>query len=361
MERDGLATDFAAGVMLLLHIRTGFAQHTQSIHPQQGSRMAKRVGIIALLHESNTFLDQPTTMDHFASDVLCDGDQVLNTFRGSQHEVGGFVEILDATPDVQPLGVFAARAVPYGVITTDCWEALMTRMQNQLQAIGPLDGLLVAPHGAAVAAHRFDADGDWLMRVRHRVGLSVPIIGTLDLHANVSLTMINACQALLGYRTNPHLDQRARGAAAAVLMLRTLRGEIHPTQTLVQLPLCVNIERQATGEPHGQRLWAAAEQMLVQHHAMLDVSCFYGFPYADVPEMGSSVLTVTDSEKQLAQRTAGELAKFWWQRRQEFSSQLLSMDQAVARAGRHRDKTARSGCWTWEITSAVVRRAMEPY
>lgn len=288
----------------------------------------KRVGIIALLHESNTFLDEPTTLEHFRTNLLATGQAVIDAFRGSQHEVGGFIDSLAENSDIEMVGIFGARAMPYGTITADCWNALLSQLEESLKSALPLDGLLVAPHGATVAAPAPDADGDWLQRVRSIVGPSMPIIGTLDLHANVSPAMTQPCQALFGYRTNPHLDQRARGLEAGRTMMRTLSGEISPQLALVQLPLCVNIERQATSEEHGQRLWAEAER-LQSLPGMISVSCLYGFPYSDVHEMGATVLAVSEHSRELADSVARQMADFWWSMRSEFTGQLVSVDDAI--------------------------------
>ncbi|MFM7923908.1 MAG: M81 family metallopeptidase, partial [Planctomycetaceae bacterium] len=126
----------------------------------------KRVGIIALLHESNTFLNQPTTLEHFKSNLLATGDDVLKAFHGAPHEVGGFLQALTENSDFLPVGIFAARAMPYGTITAECWSQLTQQLLNSLLAAGKLDGLLVAPHGATVAENAADADGHWLQLVR---------------------------------------------------------------------------------------------------------------------------------------------------------------------------------------------------
>ncbi len=107
-----------------------------------------------------------------------------------------------------------------------------------------------------------DGDGYWLAQLRSHVGKELPIIGTLDAHANLSQQMVDACQALVAYRTNPHLDQRERGMEAARLMVRTVRGEIRPTMAASFPPLVVNIERQCTSEPHWQPLYQLADQQL---------------------------------------------------------------------------------------------------
>lgn len=294
--------------------------------------MKKRVGIIALLHESNTFLERPTVLKDFEANLLCTGDEVLRTSRGTQHEVGGFIAAIEGASDAEAVGIFAARAMPYGPITRETWETLMSRLLAALLEAGPLDGLLVAPHGATVAEGALDADGDWLSRVRQAVGPEMPIIGTLDLHANVSPLMVESCDALFGYRSNPHLDQKQRGIEAGVLMLQTLRGGTRPTEALVQLPMCINIERQATEEPHGKKLWGEAERLARETPGLLSISCLYGFPYSDVEEMSGSVIAVTAGNPELAQRSAQQMAKFWWEMRNEFLGKMVSVGAAIEQA-----------------------------
>src|SRR5207244_2567339 len=125
-------------------------------------------------------------------------------------------------------------------------------------------GSQTRPHGATVAANHPDADGHWLTRLRQRFGRKFPIIGTLDLHANVSPAMTAACDALIAYRTNPHLDQRQRGIDAAKLMARTVRGEVKPTMAAAFPPLAVNIERQLCAEAPCRDVYEFADAMLTQ-------------------------------------------------------------------------------------------------
>jgi microcystin degradation protein MlrC len=288
-----------------------------------------RVGIIALLQESNTFIAGATTLAHFEADMLLEGDAIRARFDGTHHEVGGFFaglaeEAIDAVP------IFAARALPYGIVTADAFDALLARMDAAIDRAGPLDGLLVAPHGATVAANHPDADGHWLTRLRERFGRKMPIIGTLDLHANVSPKMVAACDALIGYRTNPHLDQRRRGIEAAKLMARTLRGEVKPTMAAAFPPLAINIERQLTAERPCNLIYEYANEMLHQV-GVLSNSVILGFPYADVEEMGASAIVVTDSDFSQAAALVADLEKYWWDRRAEFVGQMTSIDAALVR------------------------------
>jgi microcystin degradation protein MlrC len=291
-----------------------------------------RVGILALLQESNTFLAGRTTLAHFEQDLLAEGDAVRARLADAHHEVGGFFAGL-AEAGAIAVPVIAARALPYGVVTADAWDALLARMDAALDRAGPLDGLLVAPHGSTVSENHPDADGHWLTRLRQRYPRPIPIIGTLDLHANLSPAMAAACDAFVAYLTNPHLDQRERGREAARLMVRTLRGEVRPVTAAAFPPLAVNIECQATAEEPCRSLFALAETVRVRP-GVLAVSVLLGFPYADVAEMGAAVTVTTDADAALAQRLADELTAAWWARREEFTGRLVSVEDAVVRAAR---------------------------
>jgi microcystin degradation protein MlrC len=291
-----------------------------------------RVGIIAFLQESNTFLAGRTTLADFERDLLCEGEEVRRRFAGSHHEVGGFLDVLN-DEGIEAVPIFAARALPYGVITADSFDELLRRMLAELDRAGPLDGVLVAPHGATVAENAPDADGHWLAAVRGRVGPKVPIIGTLDLHANLSPKMVAACDALIAYQSNPHLDQKQRGADAASLMARTLRGEVRPVVAAAFPPMAVSIERQATAEPQWHRPLTVAE-VHRRFPGVLSNSLLHGFPYADVREMGAAVVTVADADRSMAQGMADELARFWWGRRHEFVGHLIGVAEAIDHASR---------------------------
>ncbi len=257
-----------------------------------------RVGIIALQHESNTFLPQATSLEDFRRNVLLTGEAVREHFRNSHHEVGGFFNGLwSAGMEAVPL--FAAIATPGGVVTDDAFGHLLTEMLDCLDGAGPLAGILAAPHGAGVSEKIPDMDGHWLGLVRQRLGQAKPIIATIDPHANLSAAMVSACQAIIPYRTNPHVDQHARGLEAAVLMVRTLRGEVRPTMAAVFPTVAINIAAQHTESPPSLELVRLADAQL-KLPGVLSNGVVLGFPYADVPEMGSSFVVVTDNDQEQA-------------------------------------------------------------
>jgi microcystin degradation protein MlrC len=289
-----------------------------------------RIGIIALLQESNTFIGQPTTFAHFEQELLVTGEAVRERLAGTHHEVGGMFHALDdAGEEVVP--IFAARAVPYGVIEASAIQRLLETMFAALDQAGKLDGVLVAPHGATVSATFPDVDGHWLSELRKRVGPHVPIIGTLDPHANLSPEMVAATDALIAYRTNPHLDQRARGIDAARMIIETVRGKVRPTMAAAYPPLAINIERQHTAEEPCHSLYRFADQQLLNDRLLIN-SIILGFPYADVPKMGSSTIAVTHDDQALAQKMADELAGYLWTHREDFLGQFVSPDEALDKA-----------------------------
>ena len=288
-----------------------------------------RIGILGLLHESNTFVTRPTTIENFRETVLLNGDAIPPEFNGAHHEIGGFLAGVDAAGETA-VPIFVARALPAGTIDAESFDELTQLLLAALDSAGPLDGLLVAPHGATVAANWPDADGHWLSLVRERVGDSMPIVGTIDPHANLSQQMVDAVDALIAYRSNPHLDQRDRGFEAASLLVRTLRGEVRPTMAAAFPPMAISIEQQETGAAHLAPHYDYANTQL-QQSGVLTNSIVLGFPYADVAEMGSATIVVTDGDKALAQSLADEIAGRLWQHRDELRGSLLSVEEALNR------------------------------
>jgi microcystin degradation protein MlrC len=292
-----------------------------------------RIGILALLQESNTFISEPTTFRHFEEELLLTGEAMRQRFAGAHHEISGMLHALEEL-GAEAVPIFAARALPFGVIQKEAIDRVLAMLFAELDKAlkgGKIDGILVAPHGATVSEPYPDVDGHWLSEVRRRVGKEMPIVGTLDPHGNLSPQMVEACDALIAYRTNPHLDQKARGIDAARLMIRTVNGEQRPTMAAAFPPMAINIEKQCTNEEPCYSFYKMADEQLKDERVRFN-SIMLGFPYADVAEMGSAVIVVTNDDQPLAQKCADELARAMWDRREEFVGTLISIDEALDRA-----------------------------
>jgi microcystin degradation protein MlrC len=301
----------------------------------------RRVGIVAILQESNTFLHAPTTLSDFRRELLVRGDGVRDAFAAAHHEVGGFFAGLEAA-GLEAVPLLAARALPGGTMTATTAAAVLEMLDEAISRAGRLDGLLVAPHGATVSETEPDFDGHWLGRARRAVG-PIPIIGTIDPHANLSPAMVAATDALVAYRTNPHVDQRDRGMEAAALMAATLAGRVRPTQAAAFPPLAINIECQDPVSfpclPHYEAAARLREPFAalpvaadVPPGTVLSTSIVLGFPYADVPEMGSAAIVVTHADAAAAAWRAERLAAGMWEARETFLPELLDVGRAIDRA-----------------------------
>lgn len=286
-----------------------------------------RVGILGFLHESNTFLGVPTRWEDFASTSMSTGDAVRDRWAGAHHELGGFfagceAEGLTAVPG------FATLAVPSGAIAAEDFERIADAILQGLAAVGEVDGLLVALHGATVSEKFRDADGEVLRRIRAKTGRALPIVITLDLHANVSKDMVELSDAIVAYRTNPHLDQRERGEEAARLLARMLWDEVKPVMALATPPLAVPIAAQLSDSLF---LFDDLREVLTWP-GILSASVCLGFYYADVEEMGTSFLAVADGDVTLARKAADWMADRAWARRNELLPALPTPAEAVAAA-----------------------------
>ncbi|MBA63299.1 MAG: hypothetical protein CMJ76_13155 [Planctomycetaceae bacterium] len=293
----------------------------------------KRIGVIGFLHESNTFISMPTTYESFQNDWLLEGDKFRQGMSGAHHETTGFFAALDDNIDeFEAVPIMLARAVPYGTITADAYSRIVDHILLRLKHAGPLDGLLAAPHGATVSAQQPDADGYWLSEVRKIIGPDVPMIATLDPHGNLSQKMANACDGMISYRSNPHLDQLQVGRQAAELLFETLRGKVTPVMAVATPPIAINIQKQETSHEPCLSLYQLANQQLTDK-SVLTNSIMLGFPYSDVEEMGAAFIVVTDNDQAKAKTLVAQLEAYLFEHRQAFQADLESVEQTVAKCG----------------------------
>jgi microcystin degradation protein MlrC len=262
----------------------------------QSSPMKKRIALLGIYHETNTFIDSPTTLDDFRNGYWLEGAAIRTEYEGAHHEISGIIEVLDSCADVELIPVLYVSATPGGKIAKEASRFILEKMMSALESVLPVDGCIIVPHGAAVSEEYTDMDGHWMSLLRTRLGNNIPITGTLDPHANVSRKMVDATNALVAYATNPHIDQYATGKKAAMMMVNILRGKIEPLQQLVQLPMAISIEQQNTSQEPCADLYDYVNHVAGQHD-LLSASVILGFPYADVEEMGSAYILIADKKK----------------------------------------------------------------
>lgn len=270
--------------------------------------MSLKIALLGIYHESNTYVQQVTTLSDFQNGHCLKGDAIRSEYQKAHHEIGGMIEVLDQE-GIEVVPVMYAEATPGGTISSETYKILLDDMMQELEKVLPVDGCLVVPHGAGVSEDFPDMDGHWLSLLRSRVGDAMPIIGTLDLHANVSPLMVSSTNALVSYKQNPHIDQRQRGKEAANLLVQLLRAKVKPVQILIQVPMAISIEQQFTGNEPCKSLYSYAKE-LNQQEDILSLSIQLGFPYADVEEMGTSIIVVSDDNPDKAILTGKKLESY---------------------------------------------------
>ena len=221
----------------------------------------------------------------------------------------------------------AAWVMPAGPLLEQAYEEILEEILTRVSGES-LDGLLLSLHGAMVSSHIRDADGSTAERIRQMVGSSLPVVLTLDLHANVSPRMIENVTATTIYRTYPHLDQRKRGREAARILNQILDGETDPVQSLVKPPLAITILAQETTKEPMAELYRALEKT-IQRPGVISASIAPGFAYADVEEMGTSFLVVSDGDQQEAGEEAVRLADQAWSQRDRLNLTGTPVEEAV--------------------------------
>lgn len=285
-----------------------------------------RVAVCGLIHESNAFAGEPTGSSGF---VRLGPEQLARVDGSSGTELGGAISSLrDAAAAVVPTSFAWGQSA--GPIRDDVAAVLLDELADGLadaSSSTPLDAVVVCLHGSMCSETESDLDGAALERVRAVVGPSVPVVATLDWHASVSETMVRSADALIGYRTYPHIDQAARGRDAAALALRfaTEDGErhaswLHPPMLLAGPATRHDAPAMAAVLARGAEL-AADERVITW-------SVLPGFARSDNASTGAHVYAVASDAAVAADLTA-ELARMLWDRRDDFLPTTSPLGPAV--------------------------------
>ncbi len=205
-----------------------------------GQTMEPRIAVGGILHESNTFSSDLTDLDDFRGRSLRRGTEIRDEYATSQHEIGGYIEGAQAH-GLDLVFTIVGNATPAGPVTDRAFDTLTSELIEHLRRAGPLDGLLLALHGAMVVESHPDGDAEVLRRLRLALGHELPIVVTHDAHANVAPVEIELSTALVLYKEVPHVDQRERGMHAAEIMAKIVNEGVRPAQAIEKPPLLYNI------------------------------------------------------------------------------------------------------------------------
>jgi microcystin degradation protein MlrC len=290
-----------------------------------------RVAVLGFHLESNAFA--PVSEErHFRSLCYAEGEEISREARKATSalpaEIPGFYREMDALGPWIPVPVIVTAAEPGGPVDERFFQATLAAMCARLAAAGALDTVYISNHGGMVSTGGPDPDGELYAMVRSVVGPKTPVVVTVDLHANISERMVASVDALVSYRTNPHVDQAERAADAARLLKRFLKGK-RSQRAFVRLPLTPASVTLLTRE--GPYADAIAYGQTKVGDGVLDVSIVGGFVFSDTPKNGVAV--VVNGEMGVDVRSiAADIAVRIWNDRKRFVKRLTSMEDAIAGA-----------------------------
>ncbi|MBM3279083.1 MAG: M81 family metallopeptidase [Candidatus Handelsmanbacteria bacterium] len=244
----------------------------------------KRIAVGQLLQETNTLNPVQTTRRHFEVYGLARGREVMDQY-GHTEELSGFAALPELLGEsVEWLGLLRARAWSGGALAPGLLAELVDSFTAPLRG-QRVDGVLLSLHGAQSAAEDPDVTGALLAALRQALGPQVPLVATLDLHANLTRRMVHSADVLVGYHTFPHIDQVSCGQRAAGALTHLLRTDQRPKISAYKLPLLTNTDGRTTDRGVLVSLWkelVAAED----HPEALSTAIYMAQPWLDVPELG---------------------------------------------------------------------------
>lgn len=288
-----------------------------------GKIMKILIGEIA--HETNTFSNEKTTVESFKEWEWIHGDEIIHKHRKVRDYLGGMIERAEET-GVEIIPLFSAFAMPSGVITKETYNRLIRELTDSIKAVVEYDAICLALHGAGVAEDVDDLEGGILSAIREVVGYKIPVVVTLDLHGNITDQMVKEADVLLGVNFYPHVDCFERGIEAIDITRKILLGEIRPKMSLKKLPLMIptSTTNLQPAKNINELCWAREV-----NENIIDCTFFHGFPYTNIPEVGVSVVTVTNNDQELADQTAEEIAIEIWNTKEMFFPDIINPEEGI--------------------------------
>ena len=296
--------------------------------------MPKRVLTGRFMHETNTFSVQKTDMALWRRRDFHRDNEIPVAFRGTRSALGATFEAADryGWTLIHPV---SANANPSGTVTDAAFDEIGGMFLAAAERQGPVDGVLLHLHGAMVVDSHEDGEGELLARLRRVLGPAVPIVVTLDLHANVTAKMADNSSALIAFRTYPHIDQHERAWQGAELLEKAMAGEVKLKTVIARRPMMHGLDWGRTQKGPMAELIARGEALEAGGDILVASICA-GFALANIRDVGPSVTVTIDLSRTGAaargQAVAEEFIDHAWATRDYSSVHMLSVAEAVAKA-----------------------------
>jgi microcystin degradation protein MlrC len=290
----------------------------------------KRVALGGIVHETHSFSEIPTTLADFELKSLHRGETIIQAMTGTRSGIGGMIQGADGY-GWQLLPTVYSSAMPSGIVSEQAYQTMLKDLLARLADAMPVDGVLLALHGAMVTEDSLDAESDILEAVREIVGEQIPIVVELDMHGNISPRTAELADVLVAFDENPHIDAHARGLETTDILAQLMDKQIEATAAHVRVPIVLAPQFTGTADLPIKAVHGRVKEMEAEDDVIC-ISVMAGFAYSDTPFTGASMIVATNKQPDLAQAYAQELSDILMKNFDIESYQSLSADEAVKKA-----------------------------
>ncbi len=304
-----------------------------------------RIAIGGFQHETNTFAPQKATWDDFeradAWPPFLRGPELITAVEGYNIPIAGAIKTLRSLGHhLVPL--CWCSAPPSSYVETEAYEKVAGWMIEDLKQAGPVDAVYLDLHGAMVAEHLEDGEGELMRRIRALVGDRLPMVASLDYHTNMTAEMVRHASAMVGYRTYPHVDMADTGSRAARLLDRLMTDKRPIYKAFRQIDFLIPLVWQCTLLDPAKGIFDLLEEIErgtarsgqpagSHNQGIVGITHTPGFPPADIAECGPA-LVVYGHDKIAAEAAADRLVDAIRAREPDFAGKLWQPDEAAEEA-----------------------------
>lgn len=289
----------------------------------------KRIVVGQIMHESSSLAKDLTEIDNFKRTLIWyQGDDVFRLSEmGMKDYLTGIIDKgIELGLDIKPC--FCTFASPSGIISEACFEELIRRFFDNIPDGNPIDGFCIALHGAGVSENVKDIEGAIIERIRELYGQDIPIVVTLDPHANITEKMIQKVTLLIPSKLYPHTDTYETGMLAIDLLDKMLKGEIHPKMSVKKIPILIPITKGCTSETPMKSVLEKCDSAACEGDILYCIFV-HGFPYSNIDECGAAVVTISENNFDKAVAISNDIAGFVLENKNMFISDCLSVKEGV--------------------------------